>query len=120
MATASRKKAKFLIRMLCNGVITLRYLASGNSQQLESFNFRVGRSTVCMIIYQTCNAIWIALHQHYLRFPASQEEWKCIANGFKNEWNFPTCLGALDGNILLLNVPKTKVPISIIIRDSTA
>jgi len=57
-----------------------------------------------MIIYETCNAIWNALHQHYLRLPASQEEWKCIANGFKNEWNFSTCLGALDGKHIAIEL----------------
>ena len=89
-------------------VINLRYLASGNSQQSESFNFRVGRSAVCMIIHETGNAIWIALHKHYLRFPASQEEWKFISNGFRNEWDFPACLGTLDGKHIAIECPKNE------------
>ena len=31
-------------------VITLRYLATGDSQQSQSFDFRVGRSTICKMI----------------------------------------------------------------------
>ena len=30
--------------------VTLRYLATGDSQQSESFNFRLGRSTVSTIV----------------------------------------------------------------------
>ena len=38
-------------------IITIRYLATGESQQTQSFYFRVGRATVCNIIEETC-AIW--------------------------------------------------------------
>lgn len=50
-------------------VITLRYLATGDSQQSQSFNSRVGRSTVCAIIKETCAAIWMALKDTYLKSP---------------------------------------------------
>ena len=42
-------------------VITLRYLASGKWQRCHSLDFVVGQSTVCDIIHQTCDAIWVAL-----------------------------------------------------------
>ena len=38
--------------------LTLRYLATGDSQTSISFNFRVGRSTVCNIVYETCCILW--------------------------------------------------------------
>ena len=87
-------------------VITLRYLATGDSQQSQAFNFRVARATVCKIIYETCNAIWDALSEPFLKAPASSREWKQIANGFGTEWNFPTCLGALDGKHIAMECPK--------------
>ena len=31
-------------------VVTLRYLGTGDSQQSQSFNFRLGKSTICHII----------------------------------------------------------------------
>ena len=49
--------------------ITLRYLASGESQQSLAFSFRVGRTTVCNIIKETCHAIWCALSETYLNPP---------------------------------------------------
>ena len=87
--------------------ITLRYwyLASGDSQQSQSFNFRVGRTTACNIIRETCKGIWLALHQIYLKPRAKEEDWKKIANDFFTEWNFPNCLGALDGKHVAIECP---------------
>lgn len=85
--------------------ITLRYLASGDSQQSQSFNFRVGRTTACNIIRDTCKGIWLALHKIYLKPPTTQEDWKKIANDFFAEWDFPNCLGALDGKHVAIECP---------------
>ena len=41
--------------------LTLRYRATGNSQTSLAFSFRMGKSTVCGILRETCNAIWQAL-----------------------------------------------------------
>ena len=49
--------------------LTLRFLASGNSQQSMSFSYRVGRQTVSSIIKETCRAIWQVLNEKYLRAP---------------------------------------------------
>ena len=37
--------------------ITLRYLATGDSQQSQGFNFRVGRSTVGKIVNEVCEIL---------------------------------------------------------------
>ena len=49
--------------------MTLHYLASGEYQQSLVFSFRVGRTTVCHIIKETCHAIWCALSETYLNPP---------------------------------------------------
>ena len=46
--------------------LTLRYLASGDSQQSQSFHFRIGKATVSKIIKETCAAIWHCLNREYL------------------------------------------------------
>ena len=38
--------------------VALRYLVTGDSMQTISFSFRLGHSTVCDIIDNTCEAIW--------------------------------------------------------------
>ena len=47
--------------------ITLRYLVTGDSMQTISFSYRVGHSTVCGIIDDTCHALWDVLATEYLR-----------------------------------------------------
>ena len=41
--------------------VTLRFLATGDSQQTISFSYRIGLTTVSNIIAETCDALWIAL-----------------------------------------------------------
>ena len=86
--------------------ITLRYLASGDSQQSQAFNFRVGRSTVSKIVRQVCQALWDALSSIYLKTPSSQVEWEKIAQEFMEEWQFPHVIGCLDGKHCMIECPK--------------
>lgn len=86
--------------------ITLHYLATGNSQQSESYDFRVGRSTVSYMVKQTTEAIWQALSNDYLKFPASTEQWEQISAEFEEDWDLPHVLGALDGKHFHIECPK--------------
>ncbi|XP_046864368.1 putative nuclease HARBI1 [Xenia sp. Carnegie-2017] len=86
-------------------VITLRYLASGDSQQSQSFNFLIGRSTVCGIVKETCAGIWKALSFQYLKAPETITDWKEISKNFLDEWDFPHCLRALDGKHIMIECP---------------
>ena len=89
-------------------MLTLRYLASGDSQQSLSFAFRVGRSTASQIIRGTCEGIWQALHSNYLKAPVTSEDWLRIASEFEKEWNFPHCLGAIDGKHIAMECPPNS------------
>ena len=85
--------------------LTLRYLATGDSQTSISFNFRVGRSTVCNIVYETC---WKVLHIDYVQFPSTTQDWIGISKQFWRKWNFPNCLGAIDGKHILIQAPSNS------------
>lgn len=37
--------------------------------------------------------------------PKTHEEWKNIAKGFEDTWNFPKCCGAIDGKHVLIMAP---------------
>lgn len=78
-------------------LVTLKYLATGDCQQSQAFNFQLGRSTVCKIIKDTCEVIWEELSDKYLKFPSCVEEWNRIADDYEKHWNLPHVLGALDG-----------------------
>ena len=86
--------------------LTLRYLASGESQQSLSFSFRIGRTTVSTIVNETCEAIWKVLSQQYVTPPCQTEEWIKIADRFEEQWNFPHCLGAIDGKHISIECPQ--------------
>ena len=46
--------------------VTLRILATGDSQQTVAMSFRLGITTVHEILYQTCGVIWECLSEEYL------------------------------------------------------
>ncbi|XP_064474037.1 uncharacterized protein LOC135388411 [Ornithodoros turicata] len=77
--------------------MTIRFLAIGDHQSSISYAFRVGRSTASMIISETCKAIWDCLKDTYVKCPQSTEEREGLASTFEQRWNFPDCIGAIDG-----------------------
>ena len=77
--------------------VALRYLATGESQASLSFNYRIGRSTVCQILDEVPEKIWEALSPLSVAQPNTPEKWKRLADDFWNLWGFPLCLGAIDG-----------------------
>ena len=49
----------------------------------------------------------ILIHiKFYPQTPSTTAEWKHIAKEFHNKWNFPNCIGALDGKHVLIQPPK--------------
>ena len=101
-------------------ILTLRYLASRDSQQSQSFSFRVGRSTVSNIIRETCDGIWKALSPMYLKIPSTTEDWLKIAQEFEEERNFPHCIGAIGGKHVAMECPPNARSGILIIKNSTA
>ena len=86
--------------------LTLRLLASGESQQPLSYSYRIGRATVSTIVSETCEAISDSLKDLYLKPPTCPEEWKTISKEFEEVWNFPHVLGAIDGKHIRLKCPN--------------
>ena len=84
--------------------LTLRILASGNSQESDADSYRLGKATVNKAFHETCIAIWEALKDDFVPSP-SQEEWTQIAADFWLYWNFPLCLGAIDGKHVTIKAP---------------
>lgn len=59
--------------------VAMVYLATGDSMRLIAMFFRMGISTVREIIYETCDAIWSAMKDQYMKTPSTNAEWSCIA-----------------------------------------
>lgn len=76
--------------------ITLRYLASGDSMRSLSYAFRVGHNTVSKIVSETCDAIWNCM-KGVVFLQDNEESWQKVADDFEAMWNYPNCIGAIDG-----------------------
>lgn len=74
-------------------VVTLRFLSGAGSFRSLSYSFRLGVSTIAVIVKETCEAIYEELHAKYLRAPNTPNEWLEIANGFWERWKCPNTLG---------------------------
>lgn len=83
--------------------ITLRYLASGDSMVSLSYVFRVSPQAITTIISDVCEAIWDHLSPIQLKIP-DNEGWKSIATDFEKLWNYPHCIGAVDGKHVVIQV----------------
>lgn len=70
-----------------------------------SFHFRVGVSTVRNITTETCAVLWDVLQPRVMPTP-DREKWIDIANDFYARYNFPLCLGAIDGKHVRIKKPN--------------
>ena len=66
----------------------------------------MGKSTVCMIVDEVCEAIWNALHADFVKIPSNEEEWLGVSRQFEQSWNFPNCVGAIDGKHIVIQAPN--------------
>ena len=58
------------------------------------------------IISETCQTLWRVLSEKgFIKAPDSEKEWFAIAAEFNDKWNFPHCLGAIDGKHVLIQAP---------------
>ncbi|KAL2092787.1 hypothetical protein ACEWY4_012585 [Coilia grayii] len=84
--------------------ICLRYLATGDSFATIAFSYRVGHCTVGRVVKEVAAVIWDVLVPEFMPVP-SVEDWRAIAEGFHQRWNFPNCVGSVDGKHVVLQAP---------------
>ncbi|CAI6373664.1 unnamed protein product [Macrosiphum euphorbiae] len=84
---------------------TLRFLATGRSCTDLQYSTIISKPALSKIIPETCDAIYSALKDTYLKFPKTECEWKIIATEFEEKWQFPHCLGVVDGKHIQIVAP---------------
>ncbi|GAV09485.1 hypothetical protein RvY_19023-1 [Ramazzottius varieornatus] len=84
-------------------VLTLRILATGISQTAGAHSFAICQTTVGNIFKETTKAIYTALKDAYIGEP-SKDRWQQNTESFEAMWNFPNCIGAIDGKHVQINV----------------
>ncbi|CAI6361061.1 unnamed protein product [Macrosiphum euphorbiae] len=65
----------------------------------------MAHNTISGIIYETCNTIWNVFGQIHMPFP-TKEVFYQIAHDFETLWNFPNCIGCIDGKHIRIKCPK--------------
>nr|CAI5838518.1 unnamed protein product [Callosobruchus analis] len=70
-----------------------------------SFSYRISHCAILNKVYETCLAIWQCFCSTHMSLPTI-EEWKNIALDFYNKWNFPNCIGCIDGKHIRIICPK--------------
>ncbi|XP_023312377.1 uncharacterized protein LOC111692556 [Anoplophora glabripennis] len=76
---------------------TLRFLVTGRNYEDLKFSTGISAQALGKIIPETCRAIFDVLQENYCKFPRTRQEWEQIGLDFENRWQFPNCLGAVDG-----------------------
>lgn len=64
----------------------------------------MGERTVSNIVKEVSMAIWKNMQPLYLPQPTSHT-WESIARGFEENWQFPHCIGAIDGKHVTIQKP---------------
>ncbi|XP_036329617.1 protein ALP1-like [Rhagoletis pomonella] len=64
------------------------------------YGFLIGASTTSNIVRETCQQIWEKLQ--YVFPTPSEDMWKSTSDEFFLEWDFPNCLGAIDGKHVVI------------------
>lgn len=80
-------------------------MATGNSYASLAGEFRLGITTVALIVKQTLPVLWQVLQPLHMK-PPTAEEFKEIADTFYNKWGFPNCIGSIDGKHIRILCPK--------------
>uniref|UniRef100_A0A336KVR8 CSON015547 protein n=1 Tax=Culicoides sonorensis TaxID=179676 RepID=A0A336KVR8_CULSO len=105
------KKITYMREPISTGerlAVTLRYLATGESFSSLQYLFRIHQSTISTIVPIVCEAIYTVLYRDYLKCPTSTDEWEKISYLFYDLWNFPNCLGAIDGKHVEIIAPANS------------
>ncbi len=88
-------------------IVCFRYFATGDSFKMIVFSYRVGHCTVGRVVREVTAAIWDVLLPDFIPAP-STEDWHGIAEGSSHRWNFPNCIGAMDGKHVVIQAPPNS------------
>lgn len=77
--------------------ITLRFLATGNTFLNLSYSTRIAPNALSQLISETLKAIVTVLGNKVIVCPSTAMEWQIVVEKFNTWWQFPHCIGALDG-----------------------
>ncbi|CAH1983784.1 unnamed protein product [Acanthoscelides obtectus] len=84
--------------------LTVRFLATGDSYTSLQYIFRISKQSISLIVPEVCLAIIEAIKEN-IRVPTTPAGWKEISKKFEELWNFPHCIGSMDGKHVIIDAP---------------
>ena len=66
----------------------------------------MGKSTVSNIVSEVCEAIWNGLKLVFGKMTSNPDEWPAVSKDYEVLWNFPHCLGAIDGKHIVIQARR--------------
>ena len=84
-------------------MLKLISLTNTHSGSLKT-TFRIGHSTIELIVKNTCKALSSSLGADCLKLPRTVEEWGVISAKFESRRDLPNCIGALDGKHMNIDI----------------
>ena len=97
----------FLHSQLVFCVAIFSFLAAGGTMKAVAESYRIGFATIRKIIPETCRAIWTELGPDLMALP-TPEQWRQHALDYQEEWQFPNCVGAIDGKHVMMEKPANS------------
>ena len=86
--------------------IALRHLATAETYISLQYHWLVGHTAICKFVPQVCRTILAEFQDKYLHCPDSPDEWQRVEEKFRNRWNVPNAVGAIDGKHITMKKPK--------------
>ena len=82
-------------------------MATGDTYHTIAASYRMSKSVVSKIVPQACEILWNVLQPDVMPLP-DERKWKHITKEFEELWQFPHCLGSLDGKHIMIQAPKNS------------
>lgn len=77
-------------------IYVFRFLVTDVNFKQLAIHFMRSASTIGLIVFETCNAIWTILQPICMPVP-TEGTWRTIVDRYNSLWNFPHCVGSTDG-----------------------
>nr|XP_023016277.1 protein ANTAGONIST OF LIKE HETEROCHROMATIN PROTEIN 1-like [Leptinotarsa decemlineata] len=84
-----------------------RFLATGDSYRTIGYSFCLGERTVSKIVHEVCSSLWSQLQPTFLKMP-DEKSWNVYELEFRERWQFPKCVGAIDGKHVIIKAPPNS------------
>ncbi|XP_040287571.1 protein ALP1-like [Bufo bufo] len=83
-------------------MLTIRFLATRECLSSLHYQYRMGISTISIIVCDTCHALSVVLREDYIPHQTTEQ----IADKFLETCQFPNCVGAVDGKHIRIVKPS--------------